>query len=162
MSQAMTEFVYVTYIMTTPQKIWEAITTPEFTRQYWSRSLISDWKPGSKWEMVTIDGTNTINVTGQIVESTPPSRLVLSWARPDSLGNAVDYSRVTFEIQSVGDAVRLKVIHDQLICGSDMAASIAIGWPMVLSGLKSFLETGKAPNIMAIKNCTAAPAIKTA
>jgi uncharacterized protein YndB with AHSA1/START domain len=162
MTNAKTEFVYVTYISSTPQKVWDAITTPEFTRQYWARNIVSDWKPGSKWDMENIDGSNTISVTGEILESRPPSRLVLSWVSPENLGNKGETSRVTFEIEMFGEVVRLNVVHDQLWAGSEMAKGISGGWPMVLSGLKSFLETGKAPNIMSIKSCIAQQQAKVA
>ena len=157
-NQAMTEFVYTTYISSTPQKVWDAITTPEFTSQYWGKNMISSWKQGSKWDMASIDGSNTINITGEVVESRPPSRLVLSWASPENVGNRSEYSRVTFEIEMMGGVVRLNVVHDQLKSGSEMAKGISGGWPLVLSGLKSFLETGKAPDIMAIKGSCSAPA----
>jgi uncharacterized protein YndB with AHSA1/START domain len=155
---AKTEFVYTTYITSTPQKVWDAITNPEFTSQYWGKKNVSDWKTGSRWNMTSIDGTEVVNISGQVVESRPPSRLVLSWASPENLGNTAETSRVTFEIEGMGDVVRLNVIHDQLNAGSEMAGGISRGWPMVLSGLKSFLETGKAPNIMAIKGECSAPA----
>jgi uncharacterized protein YndB with AHSA1/START domain len=161
--QAMTEFVYTTYISSTPQKVWDAITTPEFTRQYWGRNMISNWKQGSKWDMASIDGSNTVNITGEVVESRPPSRLVLSWASPENVGNRSEYSRVTFEIEMMGSVVRLNVVHDQLKAGSEMAKGISGGWPLVLSGLKSFLETGKAPDIMAIKgSCSTSAQAKVA
>lgn len=162
MSEATTEFVYVSYITSTPQKVWDAITNPEFTRQYWARNIVSDFRPGSKWDMVTIDGTDTINITGEVLESRPPSRLVLSWVSPENAGRKSEYSRVTFEIEMFGGVVRLNVIHDQLKAGSDMAKGISGGWPMVLSGLKSLLETGKAPDIMAIKACSAPQQAKVA
>jgi uncharacterized protein YndB with AHSA1/START domain len=155
-----TEFVYVTYISSTPQKVWDAITTPEFARQYWGHGNVSDWKPGSKWEMVKSDGR--VQMTGEVLESHPPSRLVFSWVSPENIADRSEYSRVTFEIETMGDVVRLHVIHDQLKAGSEMLRGISGGWPMVLSGLKSFLETGKAANIMAIKSCSAPAQAKVA
>ena len=157
MSDMKTEFVYVTYITTTPQKVWDAITNPEFTSQYWGKKMVSDWKPGSKWDMASTDGLNHVNMTGEVLESRAPSRLVISWVSPENLGNGFETSRVTFEIEAMGEVVRLNVIHDQLNSGSEMAKGISGGWPMVLSGLKSFLETGKAPNIMSIKGSCSAP-----
>jgi uncharacterized protein YndB with AHSA1/START domain len=162
MTQAMTEFVYTTYISSTPQKVWDAITTPEFTRQYWGKNMVSNWRPGSKWDMASIDGANSANITGEVLESRPPSRLVLSWVSPENLADKSEHSRVSFEIETIGDVVRLNVVHDQLKSGSEMAKGISGGWPLVLSGLKSFLETGKAPNIMAIKNCSAQAQAKVA
>jgi uncharacterized protein YndB with AHSA1/START domain len=158
-AQALTEFVYTTYInATTPQKVWDAITTPEFTRQYWGKTNVSDWKSGSKWKMVSIDGADVVNITGEVLESRPPSRLVISWVSPENVADKSEYSRVTFDIESVaGGVVRLNVLHNQLKAGSEMAKGISGGWPLVLSGLKSFLETGKAPDIMAIKGSCSAP-----
>jgi uncharacterized protein YndB with AHSA1/START domain len=157
MSEPKAEFVYTTYISSTPQKVWDAITTPEFTSQYWGKNIVSNWKPGSKWDMASIDGANSVNITGEVLESRPPSRLVLSWVSPENLGDKGEYSRVTFEIETFGSVVRLNVVHDQLRAGSEMAKGISGGWPMVLSGLKSFLETGKAPDIMAIKGSCSVP-----
>jgi len=136
------ELVYTTYIRSTPEKVWTAITNPEFTRQYWGgNENVSDWKPGSKWMHVTGDKEHAIRVTGKVVESVPPKRLVLTWADP---ANPADVSRVTFEIESVDDEVRLDVIHGDFQAGSDMVNRVSGGWPRVLSSLKSFLETGKA------------------
>ncbi len=132
------ELVYVTYIRSTPQKVWDAITQPEFTRQYWGGNAnVSDWKTGSEWKHV--NKSNETWVTGKVVESIPPTRLVLSWADPDSLN---DVSRVTFEMEPMEDEVRLTVTHDDFKVGSEMAGKVSKGWPHVLSSLKSFLETG--------------------
>jgi uncharacterized protein YndB with AHSA1/START domain len=138
----MSDFVYVTYIKTTPQKVWDAITTPEFTRQYWGKAIVSDWRRGSKWDMVNLDQAGSVNMTGEVMECDPPSRLVISWVKPENHGNTSETSRVTFEIELDGGMVRLKVIHDQLQPGSAMEQGITGGWPRVLCGLKTLLETG--------------------
>jgi uncharacterized protein YndB with AHSA1/START domain len=136
------ELIYTTYIRTTPEKVWNAITNPEFARQYWGgNENVSDWKPGSKWEHVTGSKDRLVRVTGKVVESVPHKRLVLTWAEP---GNEADVSRVTFEIEPVEDEVRLDVIHGDFKPGSEMVKKVSGGWPRVLSSLKSFLETGKA------------------
>ena len=136
------EQVYETYIRTTPDKLWAAITNPEFTRQYWGgNENVSDWKPGSKWVHVTGDEERAIRVTGKVVEIVPLKRLVLTWADP---ADEADVSRVTFEIEPLEDEVRLDVIHGDFKAGSDMVNRVSGGWPRVLSSLKSFLETGAA------------------
>lgn len=142
------ELIYTTYIRTTPEKLWNAITNPEFTRQYWGgNENVSDWKPGSKWTHVVGDKERAVRVTGKVMESVPFKRLVLTWAAPE---NEADVSRVTFEIEPVDDTVRLDVIHGDFKPGSDMINRVSGGWPRVLSSLKSFLETGTA---LAVANC---------
>jgi len=131
-------FVYTIYIKSTPAKVWEAITNPEFTRQYAGHKYISDWKDGARWEMKS-NADQSVKVTGKVIESAPPKRLVLSWAEPDKLA---DQSKVTFEIEPDHEMVRLVVTHSEL---SDyMAGRVSYGWPIVLSGLKTLLETGDA------------------
>ncbi len=146
------DFVYTTYIKTTPEKLWNALTNPEFTRQYWAKENVSDWKKGSDWKMVTLDAKRDVNVLGKVLESVPHKRLVMTWAEP---ADKTDESRVTFEIEAIGDAVRLNVVHGDFKPGSLMPGRISQGWPLVLCSLKSFLETGKAIDIMGIKKCAA-------
>ena len=151
------QLVYTTYIRTTPEKLWNAITNPEFARQYWGgNELVSDWKPGSKWVHVTGDDQRTLLVTGKVVESLPPKRLVLTWADP---ANEADVSRVTFEIEQAADSVRLDVIHGDFQPGTDMINRVSGGWPRVLSSLKSYLENGKG---LDIANCGSAKHAKMA
>jgi uncharacterized protein YndB with AHSA1/START domain len=139
------EYVYVTYIRATPEQIWAAITRPEFTRQYMGGGeSVSDWKQGSKWQHVLADGRRSVRVAGEVLESTRPKRLVLTWADP---ANPTDDSRLTYEIEPVEDMVRLHVIHGGFAEGSVMAGRVSQGWPRALSSLKSFLETGKGLNI---------------
>lgn len=154
----MSDFVYVTYIKSTPQKVWNAITTPEFTRQYWGKAIVSDWKQGSKWDMVNLDEAGSVNMTGEVMECDPPSQLVISWVKPDNRGNKSETSRVTFKIELDGGMVRLDVIHDQLQPSSAMEQGITSGWPRVLSGLKTLLETGNVlVDLVAYKGgCSAA------
>ena len=153
MSEQKAEFIYTTYIRTTPQKVWDAITNPEFCRQYWGYGLVSDFKPGSKWDMVGDNGK--IQTTGEVLESHAPTRLVLSWVKPDNRADRSEYSRVVFEIETRGDAVRLNVLHDQLKPGSEMFIGISDGWPRVIAGLKSFLETGKGLLLMCASSAQA-------
>jgi len=144
------QFVYTTLIRTTPEKLWNAITTPEFTRQYWGGlENHSDWKPGSKWEHRNpADKADPVWITGRVIESTPPKRLVLSWADPEDL---TDESRVIFEIQQMEEITQLTVLHGEFKAGSPMAPKVEAGWPKVLSSLKSYLETGKGFDIMRLK-----------
>ena len=143
------EFVYTIYIRTTPEKLWSAITTPEFTRQYWGGfENISDWKKSSAWKHVADDEKRTVRIVGEVLESVPPKRLVLSWADPS---NSSDSSSVTFEISSIKDLVCLSIFHGNFKADSEMAGKVAIGWPRVLSSLKSFLETGEALDVKGMK-----------
>lgn len=144
-----TSFVYVTYIRSTPEKVFEAITNPAITRRYWGHENVSDWKPGSAWEHVRADEQRTLQLVGKVVESTPPTRLVITWASPSQAADPASYSRVTFDIVPYEDMVRLTVTHDELEAGSGMAKGIQQGWPIVLSSLKSLLETGQGFNVFA-------------
>jgi uncharacterized protein YndB with AHSA1/START domain len=130
-------FVYVTYIESTPEKVWHALTDPGMTAQYWGHSNVSDWQPGSTWEHQRTDGSGIADVVGTVEESTPPRRLVTTWGLPGE-----NESRVTFDIQRYGEIVRLTVTHVDLADEEDrrMAAG---GWSAVLANLKSLLETGK-------------------
>ncbi len=143
-------FVYVSYIATTPEKVWRALVDTDVARQYWvggsgpARVNVSDWKVGSTWEHQRADETKAVDVVGKVLESAPPKRLVMTWARPKEADDESKHSRVTFEIEpQEGGLVRLTVIHDGLEADPQMLASISGGWPRVLSNLKTLLETGK-------------------
>lgn len=139
------KLVYETFIRSTPKKTWDAITNPKFTRQYWAgMANVSDWKRGSKWQHVA--GENDVYGIGEVVESVPSKRLVLTWVDPDDLK---EKSRVTFEIVPIKDQVCLTVTHDKFRAGSTMIGKVSWGWPRVLSSMKSFLETGKGLNVFA-------------
>ncbi|WP_405926884.1 ArsR/SmtB family transcription factor [Streptomyces sp. NBC_00035] len=142
--EAMTDkptFVYVTYIRSTPEKVWDALTDAELTAAYWGHSNVSDWQPGSRWEHRRTDGSGIADVVGIVVESDRPTRLVATWAAPEDEGQEDKYSRVTYDIQPHADIVRLTVTHEDL---TDEGAlnDVSSGWPAVLSNLKSLLETG--------------------
>jgi uncharacterized protein YndB with AHSA1/START domain len=131
------EFVYVIYIQSPPEKIWQALIDPEMTKEFWGRyQNQSDWKAGSEWRHQNYDDADDIAVAGTVVESNPPHRLVLTWARP----NSADVSRVTFDIEEFMGSARLTVTHSEL--SAEMLRNISAGWPAILSSLKSLLETG--------------------
>lgn len=131
-------FTYVTYIAATPERVWEALTRGELTRLYWMHENLSDWKPGSRWRHVANDAKGTLKLGGTVVEAVPNRRLVLTWGPP----GASQLSRVSLEIETVADMVRLTVTHEALPTADDFKG-VSNGWPRVLSSLKSFLETGK-------------------
>ncbi|QYA04614.1 SRPBCC family protein [Rhizobium sp. B21/90] len=149
MTRETTSFVYVTYILSTPEKVFEAITKPDVARRYWGHENISDWKIGSKWEHIRANDERSVELVGKIIEISPPTRLVMSWANASQATDPASHSRVTFGIVEYDDMVRLTVTHDDLIAGSGMANGISKGWPTVLSSLKSLLETGKGLDIFA-------------
>ena len=141
-STAAGSFVYVTFIRTTPEKLWSALTSPEFQRQYWfGVHMETDWKAGSAWRMLYPDGR--ITDAGEVLEVDPPRRLVLKWRnefRPEL--KAEGHSRCTMELEPVGEAVRLTVTHTIDRPGSKFIEAVSGGWPRILSNLKSLLETG--------------------
>jgi uncharacterized protein YndB with AHSA1/START domain len=149
LSKVKTSFVYVTYIRSTPDKVFEAITQPEVARRYWGHENVSDWKPGSTWEHVRANEQRQVNVLGKVLEAVPPTRLVISWASPSQAHDPESYSRVSFDIEAYENMVRLTVTHDELEAGSGMATGIQRGWPIVLSSLKSLLETGQGIDVFA-------------
>ncbi|MGH7725641.1 MAG: ArsR/SmtB family transcription factor [Candidatus Eiseniibacteriota bacterium] len=140
------ERVYEIYIKTTPERLWQAITDPEMRRKYtFGVGVYSDWKPGSSYRGVAGDGTTapeTPIVEGENVEVDPPRRLVQTFRAlwSDDVKKE-GTSRVTWEIEPIGDSCRLTVTHDKMREGAN--SEIYGGWPMVLSGLKTLLETGE-------------------
>ena len=136
-------FVYVTYIRTTPEKLWDALTKPEFTRTYWyDMWQDSDWKEGASWKLMFADGR--IADQGTILVSERPKRLVISWRnewKPEL--KAEGASRATFQIEPAGPAVKLTVTHETAVAESKLIEAVSGGWPLILSGLKSLLETGE-------------------
>ncbi len=149
MGKEKTSFVYVTYIRSTQEKVFEAITKPEVARRYWGHENVSDWQPGSTWQHVRANEQGSVNVVGKVVEVMPPSRLVITWASPSQADDPASYSRVSFDVAPYEDMVRLTVTHDELEAGSSMAKGIQQGWPIVLSSLKSLLETGQGIDVFA-------------
>ncbi len=136
------EKVFEIYIRTTPERLWEAITDPEIRAKYhFGVGVHSEWTPGSRLEMRSPRAEGTLG-EGEVVEADPPRRLVhtLTSLWGDDV-RAEGPSRVSWEIEPVGDSCRLTVVHDQLRDGAN--PQIYGGWPMILSGLKTWLETGQ-------------------
>lgn len=138
------KFVYVTYIRSTPQKVWGALTKPEFTRLIWCGTHHeTTWAPGSSWKLMIPDGR--VADAGEVVEIDPPRRLVLRW-RNEFLPEmrAEGFSLCTIEIETADQAVKLTLTHEIDKPGSKFLDSVSNGWPTILSSLKSLLETGDA------------------
>ena len=137
-------FVYVTCIRTTPEKLWKALIDPEFTRRFWNETWQDcEWKPGATWRLMIPDGR--VADAGEVVEIEPQRRLVLRW-RNEFMPELREegYSRMTYEIEKKGESVKLTVIHEMERGGSKLIDAVSGGWPMILSSLKSLLETGQA------------------
>jgi uncharacterized protein YndB with AHSA1/START domain len=136
------EFVYVTYIETTPERLWEALTDSAFTKQYWFGAEVrSDWKVGSAFALL-LDGE--VTDSGEILEADPPRRLAYSFKHhkfEELRGEPT--SRVVFTLEPFGALVRLTVVHDGFVEGGKYLGAISNGWPAILSGLKSLLERGQ-------------------
>jgi uncharacterized protein YndB with AHSA1/START domain/DNA-binding transcriptional ArsR family regulator len=150
------EFVYTTYINTTPERLWQALTDPAFTQRYWGATIESDWNVGSAMTWVQ-RGVKVADPEQVVLESEPYRRLAYTWQTitpefAQEFGFSDELvarlagerrSKVTFEIEPAGAAVKLTVIHDGFDAGSAMLESISQGWPAVLSSLKTLLETGE-------------------
>jgi len=140
---ARSTFIYVTYIRTTPEKLWSALTTDvDFMKQYWfGVHCQSEWTAGSSWKMVS--GNGQILDAGEILEAEPPRRLVIRWqhqSRPEL--KAEGDSLCTMELEPSGTAVRLSITHSIEREPSKLIEAVSGGWPKILSNLKSLLETG--------------------
>jgi len=141
---ARSTFVYVSYIRTTPDKLWSALTDPEFMKQYWfGMHCESEWTAGSSWRLVSPQGE--VFDAGEIVEADPPKRLVIRWQhqnRPELKADGP--SLCTMELEPDGAAVKLSITHTVERDSSKLIEAVSGGWPKVISNLKSLLETGAA------------------
>jgi uncharacterized protein YndB with AHSA1/START domain len=135
-------FVYVTYIRTTADKLWEALINPEFTRKYWFGCWQdSAWTVGSSWKLTLPDGR--VADAGEVLEIDPPKRLVLKWRNEFRAELKEEgFSRATFELEQTDNVVKLTVIHEIERKESQFIKAVSNGWPLILSSLKSLLETG--------------------
>ncbi|MFD7444973.1 ArsR/SmtB family transcription factor [Streptomyces sp. NPDC059909] len=150
-------FVYTTYINTTPERLWQALTDPAFTRRYWGVTFTADWTAGAgmTWEQ---EGVTIADPAQVVLESEPYRRLSYTWHNfTPELAKAFGMSeelfarmadeprsKVTFEIEPAGELVKLSVVHDGFTPGSAVLEAVGGGWPHILSGLKTLLETGEA------------------
>ncbi len=138
-------FVYVTYIRTTPEKLWSKLTETEVPREFFFATTLHapEWKVGAKWNSTAPDGTLVDG--GEVLEIDPPKRLVLRWhheMRPEH--KAEGNSRATYELEQKEGMVKLTVIHEMDRGQSKFIEAVSNGWPTILSSLKSLLETGDA------------------
>ena len=156
---ARSTFMYVTFIRTTPDKLWQALTDPAFTRRYWNATFETDWKPGSPMIWDLGDGVRVEDPEQVVLEAEPYRRLSFTWHTftpelNDSHGFAPEVreglareprSRATFTLEPAGEQVKLTVVHEGLEPDGVTVTLISNGWPRVLSGLKTLLETGDVP-----------------
>jgi len=140
--EAKSSFVYVTYIRTTPERLWAALTGAEFAKQYWRGAYpVADWKVGGAWQLTFPDGR--LADVGEIVAFEPNKKLALRWRNefmPEL--KAEGWSLCTMEIELVEETVKLTVTHSMAREGSKFIVAVSGGWPQILSNLKSLLETG--------------------
>jgi uncharacterized protein YndB with AHSA1/START domain len=135
------EFVYTTYIASTPEKVFEALTNANMSERYWhGNSVVSDWKVGSPFTLRLAHHDN--DVTGRVLEFDPPRRLAYSFLAHDG-SDGGRASRVTIELERQRDQVRLTMVHDGFEPGSPVLEKVSLGWPLILSSLKSYIECGK-------------------
>jgi len=151
-----TEFVYTTYIKTTPEQLWQAIIDPAFTRRYWGAEMTSDWTEGAPLTF-QFAGVTMVDPDQVVLVSDPPRRLAYTWHRitPEfaaAVGGdeqewaamaAESLSNVTFDLEPAGELVKLTVTHAGFEPGSAVLAGVADGWPGIIASLKSLLETGE-------------------
>ena len=147
------EFVYVTLIAAPPERVWEALTSAEFTRQYWHSTRVdSTWEAGGAVVfMVDTDEGEAVGCEGTLLAVEKPHRLSYSWRFPRNPEVADEPpSRVTFSLEPVGEFTKLTVVHDEFPEHSRMRDMVSGGWPYVLSGLKTLLESGSAIDFSAL------------
>jgi uncharacterized protein YndB with AHSA1/START domain len=133
-------YVYVTYIESSPERVWQALTDPDLTAEYWGHSNVSGWQPGDTWEHLRTDGSGIADVAGTVLESVPPHRLAMTFDAPGDTPPDGP-TRVTFDIEPYHEIVRLTVTHENL-AGDEAMEAVSAGWPAVCANLKSLLETG--------------------
>ncbi len=143
MTDGISRFVYATYIRTTPEELWAALTTADFIRKYWFGMLLeTDWKVGSPWKLVFPDGR--LADEGEIAECDPPRRVAMRWRhkwKPELAAEGEAFCVI--ELEPVEGAVKLTINHSIARADSKLIEAVSGGWPRILSNLKSLIETGK-------------------
>jgi uncharacterized protein YndB with AHSA1/START domain len=137
-------FIYVTYIRTTPDALWRALTDTDFIPQWWMGVRAeTEWRVGGPWKLVLTDGRTADS--GEVLEFEPPRRLALKW-RNEFMPELTEegFSQCLFELEPLGEAVKLTVTHSIPVDGSKLIKAVAGGWPQILSNLKTLIETGSA------------------
>ena len=138
-------FVYTTYIETSAEQLWQALTDGDFTERYWfGHRVTSDWTVGSAYRF-TNEGKPMVE--GKVLVSDPPRRLAYSWDTVKEGAARERTSRVTFDLVPRGKVIKLVVTHDEIDESGTTLRDVSAGWPMVLASLKSILETGHALDI---------------
>ncbi len=141
-TEAVPDYIYVTYIRATPEQVWDALTDADLTSRFWGHAQVSDWQVGSRVDHVRTDGSGIADASGQVIEAHRPHRLVFEFDDPQRFDDPTfQPSVVTFDVESGGDIVKLTVTHTSLRTTSELEA-IGQGWPAVLANLKTLLETG--------------------
>jgi uncharacterized protein YndB with AHSA1/START domain len=138
------DFTYTIYIAANIATVWDGLINKDVTQKYWGRHNKSDWKIGSKWEHIRTDGSDIIDIHGQVLDAARPEKLTVTWNAPE--GNAARESApsiVAYELTALGPDTKLAVTHSKLESGSMMRQGVTQGWPAVMSNLKTVLETGK-------------------
>jgi len=140
------DFAYAIYIRASREEVWKGLLEPEFTRQYWLHDNVSDWQVGSKWEHRRSDGSEKLDIVGLVLESELHRKLVFTWSRPEDVDDPNRTSRVTVILTDEdwpgGPWTGVTFEHTDFGDDSEMRDSVSGGWPMVLSGLKTLLESG--------------------
>jgi uncharacterized protein YndB with AHSA1/START domain len=138
------DVVYITYIRTTPQKVWDCLTMSAFTSQFFfGRTVESDWKQGSHWRLILPDGKT--DVAGQVLIADPPHKLKVTWIVAALEDAPKDAAIITYDIEAVGDLVKLTMTqHTDAKIPRKYLDAGRQGWAAILSSLKSLLETGQA------------------
>lgn len=135
-------FVYVTFVKTTPERLWDALIDPDFIEQYWLGNRVeADWRVGGAWKILLSDGR--VADSGKIAAFDPCERLAIRWLnewKPEL--NAEGWSLCTMELEPAGEGVKLTVTHSIERADSQLIAAVSGGWPLILSNLKSLIETG--------------------